>query len=231
MVSFGPPVEVTHSVNGVERTESFGACVAGLRDSAATVRYGAFRDAVYVNLKPMGIAALVGVAATELAGRTVALNDALGDRAAVLVERLSEVREWTARFAILEEFLRVLRPRRIASEIAWAWAQLQRTRGQAGVQALAEEIGWSRRHFAEQFREEIGLAPKTAARVLRFENACRIIKRERPALAQLAAECGFHDQAHLTREWGLLAGCTPREWMRRELPFFQDFDSGGRDNA
>ena len=39
------------------------------------------------------------------------------------------------------------------------------------------------------------------------------------SLAQLAAEYGFHDQAHMTLEWNLLAGCTPKVWIARELSY------------
>jgi AraC-like DNA-binding protein len=59
--------------------------------------------------------------------------------------------------------------------------------------------------------------------VLRFEQAVDRLKR-RPVtrLADLAADLGYADQAHLTREWQALAGCSPRQWMAEELPFVQD---------
>jgi AraC-like DNA-binding protein len=38
----------------------------------------------------------------------------------------------------------------------------------------------------------------------------------RRGLADVAAECGFYDQAHLTREWHDLAGCTPTTWLAEE---------------
>jgi AraC-like DNA-binding protein len=44
----------------------------------------------------------------------------------------------------------------------------------------------------------------------------------RPGLAEIAARCGYADQAHLTREWRELAGCTPSTWLAEELPSVQD---------
>lgn len=41
--------------------------------------------------------------------------------------------------------------------------------GTLAIATLVEEIGWSQRHLAATFREQIGLTPKAAARVLRFE--------------------------------------------------------------
>jgi AraC-like DNA-binding protein len=36
--------------------------------------------------------------------------------------------------------------------------------------------------------------------------------------------CGYYDQAHMTREWQALAGCAPRMWIAKELPFLQDYE-------
>jgi AraC-like DNA-binding protein len=38
----------------------------------------------------------------------------------------------------------------------------------------------------------------------------------------LSAELGYADQAHLTREWNAIAGCSPRQWIAEELPNIQD---------
>ena len=59
-------------------------------------------------------------------------------------------------------------------------------------------------------RAEYGLGPKAMARVLRFETGTLDAGRSpAAALADVAAACGYADQAHLTREWHALAGCQP----------------------
>jgi AraC-like DNA-binding protein len=98
------------------------------------------------------------------------------------------------------------------------------------IERLADEIGWNRWRLSGRFRDAIGVTPKSAARVFRFECACRLIKDERPGLAHVAASCGYFDQAHMTREWNALAGCSPRAWISSELPFLQDYEIGGCDN-
>lgn len=75
-------------------------------------------------------------------------------------------------------------------------------------------------------RTEIGLSPKTAARILRFGRAGRLLRSGHAgSLADTAVTCGYFDQAHLTNDWKKLAGCTPGQWMAEELPFLQDQDS------
>jgi transcriptional regulator GlxA family with amidase domain len=91
---------------------------------------------------------------------------------------------------------------------------------------LAGEVGWSRRHLTDRFTAEYGLGPKAMARVLRFERArWMIVRAAFPSLAAVAAECGYADQAHMTREWQALAGASPTAWLAAEqLPFVQDDD-------
>jgi len=108
------------------------------------------------------------------------------------------------------------RPR---AAVARALARL--TRGVA-VQEVASDVGYSRRRLSTLVREECGLTPKEYQRVARFEASRELVER-RP-LAEVAARCGYADQAHLTREWTALAGCAPTTWLREEFPFVQDPD-------
>jgi AraC-like DNA-binding protein len=99
------------------------------------------------------------------------------------------------------------------------------------VTALAAETGWSARHLGARFRAEIGLSPKAAARVFRFDHARRRLARAATAargaagagvrLADIAAEAGYYDQAHLAADFRLLAGCPPTQWLAEEFRFFQ----------
>jgi AraC-like DNA-binding protein len=88
-------------------------------------------------------------------------------------------------------------------------------------------VGWSRQHLARRFHDEFGLSPKLAGRVVRFEKACRMLKSTPSfvSIAQVAASCGYYDQAHLTRDFVELAGCSPGRLLAEEdLPSFQDED-------
>ena len=96
----------------------------------------------------------------------------------------------------------------------WAWRRLESTGGTVSVTRLAVELGWSRKRLVAHFREEVGLGPKAAARVLRFEAmVSRLRSGRRGGWAELALECGYFDQAHLAREVRRLAGVTPTELL------------------
>ena len=102
-----------------------------------------------------------------------------------------------------------------------AWRQLLRTGGTARISDLAAETGWSGRHLTGRFRTEIGLTPKAAARVIRFDRARHLLISKAAdseyRLADLAAACGYFDQAHLAREFRALAGCPPSQWITEEF--------------
>ena len=129
-----------------------------------------------------------------------------------LLDRLCAATDWDQRFAltddIVERSARLSRfmPRR---EILHAWRRMNDANGMVSVRALAQEIGWSERYFADRFRADMGLLPKAAAQQLRFDHARRCVVQSTTSLALLAAQCGYADQSHMTRDFSELAGAAP----------------------
>jgi len=73
---------------------------------------------------------------------------------------------------------------------------------------LAREAGLSSYHLARTFRAEIGMPPSTYQRQLRIRRAIGQLRDGVPA-ARVAADCGFSDQAHLTRHFKRVVGVPP----------------------
>lgn len=111
-----------------------------------------------------------------------------------------------------------VRSRAGAERVAHVWAGLRR--GDRSINELAGEVGWSARHLTDRFRAEVGLRPKEAARIARFDRARRAL-RPGVRLADLAAEQGYADQSHLVREFQAFAGCAPSRWLSDEFGFVQ----------
>jgi len=231
IISLGEPIEILRMPNAFQRAGFMTALVSGLQDAPAVVRRRSSWKGIHVFLKPFGVQALLRASGLELSSRVFDLWDVWGRQAPRLVEQLRDAHTWEARFGILDTvFARALRPGRRPPALAWAWRTLAASHGRCTIEALARGAGWSRPYFTERFRAEIGLTPKVAARIFRFERACRLIKDMRPRLADVAADCGFHDQAHMTREWHALTGSSPAVWIARELPFLQDYELSGGDD-
>ena len=139
---------------------------------------------------------------------------------------------WAERFRLLDEGLgRLVDPsRRPPMEVCHAWHLLRASHGTARVADLARAVGWSERHLAARFRAEIGLTPKAAARVIRFDRARRMIPGSNGAI--VAATCGYADQSHLVRDFVEFTGLAPSAWLAAEVGNLQAADAAaGRDWA
>jgi AraC-like DNA-binding protein len=231
IISLARPIEVVRMPNSIQRPSMLTSLVSGLQDTPAVIRQDRYAFGLHVFIKPLGVRAILGVASREISSLVLNLSDIWGNRAESLVEALLGAHSWRERFSILDRaFVSRLDRFSPQPEICWAWERLAKSHGSVAVQQLADEIGYSRRYFSERFRETIGVPPKLAARVFRFKRACRLMADNRLGLAHVAIGCGYSDQAHLTHEWYALAGCSPKTWIARELPFLQDYELGGRDD-
>ncbi|WP_426244748.1 helix-turn-helix domain-containing protein [Nocardioides sp. LHG3406-4] len=200
--------------------------VSGLHTGPAEIHYGDRQAGMQLALSPLGARALLGLPAAAVAGEMLTLDE-LPSALADLPERLAGCRDWPTRFALVRQRLAVVLARHgtpaVRDEVGWALAAL--TRG-ATVQRVADDVGLSRRHLGTLVRAECGVSPKEFHRIARFDaSKTRLVaaaRAGRPSLASLATASGYADQAHLTREWRALAGCTPTRWLREEFPFVQD---------
>ena len=78
---------------------------------------------------------------------------------------------------------------------------------------LAEASGLGLRSLQRLVREQLGLTPKWLIRRYRMqEAAAALAASDTLSLAELAASVGFADQAHLTREFRVVIGQTPRQY-------------------
>ncbi len=216
ILSFGPEIRVDG-----ERHRSF---VAGLTDRATVTEHGGEQHGIQIDLTPLGARRLLGLPMAELTGRVVPMGELLGD-AERARERLWESRGWPARFALLDELLltRLSRAAPVTPQLAYACRRLYASRGGLPIAALAEEIGWSRRNLTVRFASEIGLTPKTFARIRRFEWVTELLGAgAAETQAEAAFRCGYADQSHLNRDFRAFAATTPTDYVGRLLP-----DGGG----
>lgn len=184
--------------------------VLGLRDRPLLLTQTGAARGITIALTPLGAHAVFGLPLRELANTAVGLADLLGPTAGMLLEQLAEADSWTARFRLLDGFLaaRLAGGPTLARPLLGAWQRL--TSGPVRVDALAEELGWTRQHLSTRFREQIGLPPKTVARLARLYRAAALAGSL--SWPDVAYRCGYADQSHLIRDFRALTGCTPTEY-------------------
>jgi AraC-like DNA-binding protein len=86
--------------------------------------------------------------------------------------------------------------------------------GPGRVQTVTEKIGMSQRRVAQLFHEQVGVSPKTFHRVRRFQHTLtRLRGMQQVNWADLAIDCGYYDQAHLSHDFRQIAGMTPSAYL------------------
>jgi len=91
--------------------------------------------------------------------------------------------------------------------------QIALSDGRVSIASLRDRTGLSKKRVLEAFREQIGLAPKMYARVLRFRRALSLLHEDAASLAEVALAAGYYDQPHMNLEFRELGGLAPGEFL------------------
>lgn len=103
-------------------------------------------------------------------------------------------------------------------ELANAAADLAEGGAAGTVAELADRVGVGERQLQRICRRRIGLSPKWLLQRRRLqEAAAHLGEEDAPALADLAAELGYTDQAHFTRDFTTVIGRPPGRFRREHL--------------
>jgi AraC-like DNA-binding protein len=214
--------------DGLPPVRTGGAALLGPSTRSAVVDTADQRAILWVEFRPGGAAPFFpGVA--EACDQLVPLDAVWGPRGAALRDRLLAARSGDEMRAVVEAaLLAAAEPPHPDPALAAAVAALH---GGASVAEAADRLGWTTKRLVRLFSARVGLAPKRFARVRRFQ---RLLSAAATRLggsggdwARLAAECGYHDQAHMIHDFRSFAGQSPSEYTprsaqeRNHVPFLQ----------
>ena len=163
---------------------------------------------------PGAAAPLLGLPAGELTDQVLPFGDVQGD-ASDLAARLAEASGPDTALQVLQlELVRLqVRTPPPDSLVAEAVRRLMPWRP-TGISQLTEDLAISESQLRRRFLTQVGLAPKTLQRTLRFQGYLALAQATHGVrVADLAAEAGYADHAHLARECLRLTGQTPRELL------------------
>jgi AraC-like DNA-binding protein len=218
--ALGGPLEIVGADGEaimLRQGEGFAGAIA---DGTSISRGHGPQTGVHVFMPLSSLAAVLATPLAELANRVANMRDLIGPAADDLGGKLAEAGDAELCFELLDDFL----VRRFANYIGhdeatrWSMNRLAKASGPSSS-ALADEIGWSRRHFARRFRDATGFSPDRFRRIARFQRfVSKLARSPRGDLAGLAADSGYADQAHLHRDVRDFADTTPGELRSRLIP-------------
>lgn len=93
--------------------------------------------------------------------------------------------------------------------------RLIQTGGQMSAEKLAEETFYSERYVNKVLKTDMGITPKTFARIVKFQNALQMInKNDDLSLTEIAEYTGYYDQSHFIREFKKFADLAPKQYRK-----------------
>jgi AraC-like DNA-binding protein len=222
IINLASDLELVDATGARVRLRAGEGFVAGLSQGTSLSRSAGAMEGVHLRAPLATLARIVGTSMADLTDRVVPIADLSVRGGWQLGEQLLEVRDLEARWLLLDRSIR----QRLAegatpcATIAHVAAGLRAGRR---VEALATELGWSRKRLARTFAQAMGVEPRAFAGLARFERFTdRLQAVPTLSLADVAVEAGYADQAHLTREVSRYSGMTPGQLRRLVLP-----DGGG----
>jgi AraC-like DNA-binding protein len=225
ILGLGPKLGVVARNDPTGPPDWYGSFIAGLDDRCTVIAHEGVMHGIQVDLTPLAARMIFRTPMHSLARAVVPLEDLLGSEARLLEERLMQAPSWERRFELVEAALagKLAAAEGPPADIEWAWRRLVAASGQLRMADLAAELGCSRKHLAVRFREHVGLPAKLVARMLRFRHASDLMDSlQGRSIAELAALCGYYDQAHLDRDFREFAGSTPTAYLAERVTFVQD---------
>jgi AraC-like DNA-binding protein len=164
-----------------------------------------------IRLRPSASRALLRFPLADVSGRFVDL-ELIFPSVRALRTRLAEASGDLDRIAALEDWLQSCTPSAPRPAVDAAVATIVRRSGQVTIESLTDLTGLSGRQLERRFRDDVGLPPKIFARIVRLQAALQRVREGMP-LSDVAAACGFYDQAHMTRDFRQLAAISPGVWQ------------------
>ncbi len=215
ILNLGTPLSV--GIPGEPAEEHANGFLARVSPKPAVTAFIGTSSGIQIDLSPIAAQMLVGFPMHELPEPAVALEHLLGPEVSRLEEEIALTSRWEDRFHRLDAFIL----RRLAAgstptpSTVWAWRQIVASSGRVEIASLASQIACSREHLGRDFRRYVGVTPKTLSGIVRFRRALRLIEASQASqasdagLARIAADCGYFDQSHMSRDFRRFAGVPP----------------------
>jgi methylphosphotriester-DNA--protein-cysteine methyltransferase len=207
VVNLGEPYDVV----GVAETLRVGrVAVMGVHTLPFLTLGDGAKRLLLARLSPTAAHRLLGLPMSELADRWIALEEVDAQLARDLGDSVTAAAGWEPQFGAAERVLGARLSEAPPSASANAWDAIRRAGGVLSIGELADASGASHRRFTERFRRDVGVGPKTAARLARFNRVLAGMGRT-GALpgADAALAHGYFDQAHMLAEFRAFAGAPP----------------------
>jgi AraC-like DNA-binding protein len=158
---------------------------------------------------------LLKTSMTGVVGKVIEPQAFMGNQPIrILLEKLANAQP-RERIALVEKFFTRHLP--ITSQhlttVQYAGYLIRQKRGMVSIEAIATQMGISRRAVEKQFAEKVGISPKYYSRTMRFTALQQyLINHRQPCWLDITQQFGYHDQSHLIKDFYSFTGSSPLEY-------------------
>lgn len=177
--------------------------------------------------KPHGAGMFFPLPMNKVGDHLISLSDIIGIEASELEEKIAESSTLNEKVRVVEEFLtkkliqkKIYDYKRLRESIK----RINNNFGNASLKELSEATCLSPKQFERKFHEFVGLKPKQFMKTIRFQGALyRKQLYPKINLTQLAYDCGYYDQAHLTNDFKSFTGIAPKKYFSQNQAYSDYF--------
>ena len=222
IIDLGEGEKKLYDRNDTTRYTGFNRCwVSGMQRRYIVIGAEQGASMIGAHFRTGGAAPFFGFPMSELASSVVELDLIWKREILSLREQLLEAESVESKFDLLEAYLIGKAQARLDPDKTIS-AALNRLRSWPvmPLRDLASHLGLTHKQMISRFDVRVGLTPKQVSRLFRFRSSLEVAYRSpSPDWSDVAADCGYYDQAHMIHEFQEFAGMTPEEYRRRRTTY------------
>ena len=210
-------------------THTFQHYISGINVSNSQILFAPISSAstyegYMVSLTYAGVCALLKCKPCELAYSNVSLEHICKHGLNAFISKSNTLNYSHDKLALLEQTLVLqLKSKQLALN-TWLLCALNHIKSRNGiipVENIASVTNTSYRKIHRLFQSELGICPKEYLKILRFNNACRMLSQLPNARwSDIILSCGYYDQAHFIKEFHNQMGQSPQHFLKTTQGFF-----------
>ena len=154
----------------------------------------------------------------DIADDFVSAEDVLGNNIATLTDMISELSTIDEKVSVIERFLlrQLARNRRDELLLDNLAKRLYYQSATLTIEEVADNSGYSRRHFQRLFKNSLGVTPKNYISCAKFERSLRqLLLKKQTNYAPVVHDFGYYDQSHYIKEWQRYLACSPSAFLNK----------------
>lgn len=175
-----------------------------------------------IEFQPAGFFPFSGVMQNELLNETHSLETINPLIDLEIKEFFLEVESAEALFMKVEKLLSDNIKDKYPPELTAAIQLITQNLGMISSKNIAKDVSYSDRHLNRFFNQYLGLSMKVFSRIVRVNNALRLLNIPKKSLSTILVELGYYDSSHFIKDFKMVCGITPQEYRENMSDFYSE---------